>query len=124
MEKGGSVGRHSVEPSRKRREEKILITGDDVLIEYVDRLINTIKPLDESMLLKNHQTWRNSLERFITHYVWHTNDVRRNGSNKVWSRLESRLIEMKDRRRRLIRSLYKKEGNLANFDRDFAKQER
>ena len=110
-----------MEPSRKRREEKILITGDDVLIEYVDRLINTIKPLDEGALLKNHQAWRNSLERFITHYVWHTNDVRRNGSNKIWSRLESRLIEMKDRRRRLIRSLYKKEGNLANFDRDFAK---
>lgn len=58
------------------------------------------------------------------HYVWHTNDVRRKDGMKVWSRLESRLIEMKDRRRRLLRSIYKKDGNLMNFERDFCVHER
>jgi hypothetical protein len=31
-------------------------------------------------------------------------------NNKLWQRLESRLIEMKERRKRLLKSLYKKEN--------------
>jgi hypothetical protein len=31
-----------------RSEDKILITGDDVLIEYVERLIGCIKPIGET----------------------------------------------------------------------------
>ena len=35
--------------------------------------------------------------------------MRRAQNNKLWQRLESRLIEMKERRMRLLQSLYKKE---------------
>jgi hypothetical protein len=35
--------------------------------------------------------------------------VRRAQNNKLWQRLESRLIEMKERRKRLLQSIYLKE---------------
>lgn len=49
------------------------------------------------------------MEKFIKHTVWHSSDIRRAQNNKLWQRLESRLIEMKERRMRLLQSLYKKE---------------
>lgn len=49
--------------------EKILLTGDDVLIEYVERLINAIKQINDG-LLKTY--WKQVLEKFINHYVWNT----------------------------------------------------
>jgi hypothetical protein len=55
-------------------------------------------------------TWKNQIEKFIKHYVWHSSDVRRAENNKLWQRLESRLIEMKERRKRLLKSFYKKEN--------------
>ena len=53
-------------------------------------------------------TWKRSLERFIVHHVWHTSDIRRSSNNSMWQRLESRLIEMKERRRRLLENIYRK----------------
>lgn len=86
--------------------EKLMITGDDVLIEYVARLMIAIKSIKEKLL---RQSWKQCIDKFIRHYVWHTSDVRRRENNRLWQRLESRLIEMKERRKRLLRSLYKKE---------------
>ena len=62
-----------------------------------------------SKSIKLRQSWKHNIEKFIRHYVWHTSDTRRRENNKLWQRLESRLIEMKERRKRLLRSLYKKE---------------
>ena len=59
--------------------EKLLITGDDVLIEYVTRLIIAVKSFTEGSLRNN---WRLAMESFITHYVWHTSDMRRADNNK------------------------------------------
>ena len=36
-----------------------------------------------------------------------------------WARLESRLAEMAERRLRLNKYIYKKEGRLADFEEDF-----
>ena len=47
----------------------MLITGDDILIEYVDRLMNTIKNVGGDHLLLDN--WKIALDKFITHYVWH-----------------------------------------------------
>lgn len=44
--------------------------------------------------------------------MWHTSDVRRAANNKLWQRLESRLIEMKERRKRLLQNIYLKEKNI------------
>ena len=79
--------------------EKLLITGDDVLIEYVHRLMIAVQSIKEVMLKPQ---WKHQIEKFIKHYVWHTSDVRRAANNKLWQRLESRLIEMKERRKRLL----------------------
>ena len=89
--------------------EKLLITGDDVLIEYVHRLMIAVKSIKEVILKPQ---WKNQIEKFIKHYVWHTSDVRRAANNKLWQRLESRLIEMKERRKRLLQNIYLKEKNI------------
>ena len=47
----------------------MLITGDDILIEYVDRLMNVIQKMTDAELKPN---WKLSIEKFITHYVWHS----------------------------------------------------
>ena len=102
-----------------------MITGDDVLIEYVARLMIAVKSIRESSL---RLSWKTSIEKFITHYVWHSSDVRRAENNRLWQRLESRLIEMKERRKRLLRSMYKKAiattvlktgTNEKDFERDY-----
>jgi len=53
----------------QQQQERVLITGDDILIEYVDRLMNEIKNVDDSAL---KPTWKIQIEKFITHYVWHS----------------------------------------------------
>ena len=80
----------------------MLITGDDILIEYVDRLMNGIKSLSSEDLLQ--ENWRVALDKFITHYVWHSQDRRADQNDKpsqanaagapYWFRLEGRLNEM------------------------------
>lgn len=53
-------------------QERVLITGDDILIEYVDRLIHEIQNINDADFKPN---WRSSIEKFITHYVWHSQDA-------------------------------------------------
>ena len=71
--------------------------------------------------------WRIALEKFITHYVWHSQDRRQStmegaqasANAPYWFRLEGRLTEMQERRRRLIKYLYKKEGRLHEFEEGY-----
>jgi len=54
--------------------------------------------------------------------VWHSSDKKEITSDSkpaLWSRLETRLLEMKERRRRLVKLMYKKEGRLSDFERGF-----
>ena len=54
---------------KDKDQERVLITGDDILIEYVDRLMREIQVIADSDLKPQ---WKVSIEKFITHYVWHT----------------------------------------------------
>ena len=72
---------------------KVVITGDDVLIEYVTRLINKIKIIDETKLTIQENE---SIESFVSHYVWHNEDII---GGKLWDRLQNRLNEMVLRRK-------------------------
>lgn len=73
------------------------------------------------------QNWRFAIEKFITHYVWHSQDAVQSEKIKhgqryqtpFWVRLQGRLNEMQERRRRLIKYLYKKEGKLQEFEEGF-----
>ena len=49
-----------------------MITGDDILIEYVSRLVDCLGQQVRDDLIDNPQV--KALERFITHYVWHQPD--------------------------------------------------
>lgn len=102
--------------SGSNQQEKVLITGDDILIEYVDRLMNQVRNLGDEGLLQ--EQWKKSIEKFITHYVWHSQDRRKIEGPMIGilERLEGRLHEMQERRRRLIKYLYKKEGKLDEFE--------
>lgn len=104
----GGIDLPHISDSQAPSVTKFLITGDDVLIEYVARLMIAIKSIREKLL---RQSWKHSIDKFIRHYVWYTSDTYpgRTNNNRLWQRLESRLIEMKERRKRLLKSLYKKE---------------
>jgi hypothetical protein len=52
----------------------LLITGDDILIEYVARLMIAVKSIKENVLKAQ---WIYNIEKFIKHSVWHSSDVRR-----------------------------------------------
>ncbi len=98
-------------------QEKVLITGDDILIEYVQRILIVLKEIDDEVAT---ETYRESLELFITHYVWHCKDPKDTNKNAfTWQRLEGRLNEMLERRRRLIKYMFKKEGKLDSFEDQF-----
>ena len=101
------------------QHERVLITGDDILIEYVDRLMNQLKVMGDEAHLQDQ--WKKAIEKFITHYVWHSQDRRKveGPMTGIIERLEGRLHEMQERRRRLIKYLYKKEGKLDEFEVGF-----
>lgn len=97
-----------------------MITGDDILIEYVSRMARTMSHLQEDMI-EPTQLFR--MEKFISHYVWHMPDSNgqdaANSTNLVQQRLANRLGEMTDRRRRLIKYMFKKEGRLEQFEQQY-----
>ncbi len=89
--------------SEPGKESKVVITGDDVLIEYVKRLIHCVKNLLEAEIGKREA---DSFEKFLTHYVWSSKD---RPGKPFWERLQNRYSEMVSRRRKLLKSIVKKE---------------
>ena len=80
-----------------------MITGDDVLIEYVGRLIKIMREVPE---VSGNKEVERSIDKFIVHYVWHSEDQTK---NSYWRRLENRLNEMLTRRKKLLKNLTRKE---------------
>ena len=48
----------------ENKKDKLLITGDDILIEYVARLMIAVKSIKENMLKAQ---WIHQIEKFIKH---------------------------------------------------------
>lgn len=82
-------------------------------------MMNQVKIMNDESLLQ--EQWKRAIEKFITHYVWHSQDRRKveGPMTSIIERLEGRLHEMQERRRRLIKYLYKKEGKLDEFEEGF-----
>ncbi len=126
LEKEESIVSSAAERDRKirsdqpvvKQEEKVLITGDDTLIEYVDRLIKIIKTFKSLDLVD--PIYRDRIEKFVIHYVWHEKEPRSGYHASIVTRLDNRLQEMLERRRRLHKHLAEKDGNLDTFKADFA----
>lgn len=90
-----------------------------MLIEYVNRLVIGLKKLGST---ESHLDIERVVEMFIGYYVWHTPDLNKTKPNSlIWQRLEARLNEMRDRRKRLVKSAYKKEGRLGEFEKGYEK---
>ena len=64
-----------MQQNQPQKNTKVMITGDDILIEYVSRLVQTLNQLQED-LMQHVQIDR--MEKFITHYVWHLPDLQEN----------------------------------------------
>lgn len=99
--------------------DKIIITGDDVLIEYVQRLINGLTVLSDDSLSSDI---RLSVDKFVNHYVWHSKDPsQENPMSTLCERLQTRYEEMRQRRKRLVKSIYRREGKLNVFEASYKK---
>lgn len=99
--------------------EKIIITGDDVLIEYVHRLITSLSVISEDILNPDIKL---AIDRFINHYVWHSKDPAGENPKALLSqRLQIRYEEMRQRRKRLVKSIYKREGKYDIFEESYKK---
>lgn len=90
------------------------LTGDDLLIEYTNRLVNVLKSLNETDVQPSEQA---IIERFIAHSAWITQDTSEPLS--LWQRLQGRLLEMRERHKRLAKSVARKEGLLPLFDSQY-----
>jgi hypothetical protein len=63
-----------------------------------------------------------AIDKFIMHYVWHSKDpASENPIAPLKDRLQTRYEEMRQRRKRLVRSIYKREGKLAIFEESYIK---
>jgi len=105
-----------------------MITGDDILIEYVARLVKQLS-LATGDIVKPGQLQQ--IEKFVVHYVWKQPDQSEPAessssnsrmtalNNQIRKRLINRLNEMIDRRRRLIKYNYKKEEKSHLFDQQY-----
>ncbi len=47
-----------------RKGDKLMLSGDDLLIEYCERIMTSLKQNNESLL---KSSWKSSLETFINH---------------------------------------------------------
>ena len=107
--------------------EKILVSSEDLLIDYCDRICGLLKQNSESLL---KLTWRLALDKFLSHNNWpqiegsnnSSTTTTMNSSNQgtlkltIQARLEARINELKERRKRGIKMIYKREGRLSDFE--------
>ena len=100
-----------------------MITGDDILIEYVARLVKVLSLVNVDQIQADQIS---SVDKFVTHYVWKQPDQLdlnlTSGTtinHQIRKRLVNRLNEMTDRRRRLIKYNYKKEENAHLFESQY-----
>lgn len=102
-----------------------MITGDDILIEYVSRLVKTLSQVHCDVVQPPQLS---CMEKFVTHYVWKQPDQAEQPATgamlptqplQMRKRLNNRLNEMTDRRRRLIKYNYKKEDKQHLFEAQY-----
>ena len=111
--------------------DKVALSGDDCLIEYCERLRYALAQIPDHQIRPAQQA---QLIRFISHFVWQMPDKvdhhlgqgkkgTRAGTKNTASyqtRIQNRIIEMKDRRKRLLRQQYKtSQSSTSNFAKEY-----
>ena len=70
-------------------------------MEYLLRIIDALKQMKE----KNYQiSWKHQLNKFISHYIWQRCEPE---DESLLSKLESKLDEMREKRMKLMRQVFK-----------------
>jgi len=96
-----SFSAYSTSTSKASSLEKIVVTGDDILMEYISRLISALMNTSEEILSSAN---RRSIESFVAHSVWRNINPKMQGKAMLWQRLEGRYSEMRVRRLRVTES--------------------
>ncbi len=75
-----------------------MITGDDVLIEYVRRIMSFVRVSSELSEISEAK-----IQKFLNHKVWNSQNLTSHGEFKLlWQRVESKYLEMQERKRRIF----------------------
>lgn len=118
-----------------KKGEKILISPEDLIIEYCERLISILKQNSDSVL---KLVSRVALDKFLCHSSWGPTTAEpgslssqqastmnlssissSTAKQSIFHRLESRVSDMKEKRKRGLKMIYKKEGRLSDFEHGF-----
>jgi hypothetical protein len=88
----------ATEPEEKKDlgKQKIIITGDDILIEYLSRVLHAARSITTERLKPE---WRVSLDKFVNHSIWQSICPALPHTMGLLQRLEARVVEMKERRK-------------------------
>lgn len=84
------------EKDKEKEKAKIVITGDDILIEYLCRILHAGRSLGFERLKIE---WRTALDKFVNHSIWLNISSALPLNMGMLQRLESRIFEMKERRK-------------------------
>jgi tubulin polyglutamylase TTLL5 len=84
------------ELEKEKEKEKVIITGDDILIEYLCRVLHAGKSLTAERLISE---WKNALDKFVNHLIWQNISSALPTGMGILQRLETRILEMKERRK-------------------------
>ena len=94
---GGQIGRKVGKPATRtviKETATIKVSVDEVLAEYLARLMLTLRTIREDCL---RPAWRKCLERFLSHPKWLTSEVRLSTSLSLYDRLEHRTRDLQSR---------------------------
>ena len=78
----------------KKSGGQVVITGDDLLLEYVTRLVKAINEVDSREL---KTTWKNAIETFVVHSAWKGELMESGVRQDHCCCLEIRLKELQER---------------------------
>ena len=103
--------------TEKKKKEKVIITGDDILIEYVRRIKRALKRAKLGLLPNSISYY---LEKFIHHKVWATDESPLSpkrqldfNNGDLFRKVKIRYVEMKHRRQSINKLEEKKDPNVS-----------
>ena len=79
----------------EKDKSKLVITGDDLLIEYLSRLLHACKSVSIAAMKTD---WKINLEKFVSHSVWSLVSPAVLSQFNIVEKLNIRICEMKERR--------------------------
>jgi hypothetical protein len=103
----------------KKEKQKMVITGDDILIEYVCRIGKLLDNFHHLYTIKQNkaidrideivpQQLRITLEKFTRHKIWSNKMNSQEQTLPLVNRLKMRHTEMVERRMKILKALLKK----------------